>query len=278
MRVSSLSDARVQRLVGRHFVPVWVSRDRYQLADAGRDERALVARMDETRRAKKLDGGAVCVYVTSADGDTIATLPVQKASKPDLLVAFLEKLVADEKIAPREPAKAAVAPPPKAKGKARLFAVRTRFDAGENRGTSRDLVELSEAEWSAFLPPDAAKVGRTWKVSAGVAEKLLRHAYPPLPHWDAKLARLASCEMSATLAAIGEDHTTVRLAGKLDLIYPYKGERTDGRLTADLVGVVRCREGRLVSLALVSDGGEYVWHWQGKPQTKPATSAVELLP
>jgi hypothetical protein len=280
MRVSSLSDRRVIDLVAGHFVPVWLSRDRYQLGKIEKEERELVARIDASRRKRKLEGGAVCVYIVESSGEVLATLPVQKAGKPDLLAAFLKKVIQDEKLKPRREAiKPAAAEVPKAKGKdGRLFAVWTRFDGKENRGTSRDLVELTKAEWSAFLPAKVKK-GHSWKVARGSAEKLLKNAYPPLPHWDAKLAKVVACELTATVTEAGEGDVRVRLEGKLELIYPHKGEPTDGRVTARVVGVIRCdaKGERLTALELASDGATYVWNWQGKPQTKAMSIAVAAL-
>src|SRR5262245_30882645 len=140
MRVSSLSDERNIDLISRHFIPVWLSRDRYQLEKVEREEQLLIGRIDQSRRAKKLEGGSVCVYVATHTGDVLATLIVHKACKPDLLQAFLKKIIADEKVKPKKLAKddkKAEPPAPKAKGKdARLLAVRARIDSGENRGLS----------------------------------------------------------------------------------------------------------------------------------------------
>ena len=63
-------------------------------------------------------------------------------------------------------------------------------------------------------------------------EKLLRHAYPPLPHWDARLAKLRSCNLSATVMSISTGAALVRLEGSLNLVYPDKGKPDDGRATA----------------------------------------------
>lgn len=280
MRVSSLSDSRVIPLVSKHFVPVWISRDRYQQEKISREETLLVGRIDKSRREKKLEGGAVCVYVATANGDVFATLPVQKASKPDLLVAFLKKIIDDKQVKPMKAEAAAERPAPKAKAKdGRLFAVRTRFDAGENRGTSSETVELTKEEWMAFIPPETAKAGRTWKVPKEVAEKLLIQAYPPLPHWKASLAKMDSCQLTATVKSNKDGAVTIRLEGKFDLIFPLKGEPTDGRVTANLVGIVRCdaKEQTLTSVELASDGGKYVSYWQSKAQTRTTSIAVELL-
>jgi hypothetical protein len=282
MRVSSLSDDRVIELVSRHFVPAWISRDRYQLDKIDREEQDLVARIDASRRQQKLEGGAVCVYIATSSGKVLATLPVQKASKPDLLVPFLKKIIADEKLKPRgkdiKPSAAAAKPAPKTEG-GRLFAVRTRFDIRENRGTSRDIIELTKAEWSALLAPAKAKVGTSWKVPAKTAEKLLKMTYPPLPHWDAKLAKLEKCVLTATVSAVKNGESQLRLEGNLELIYPHKGEPTDGRMTAKVVGLARCEGEKLTALGLTSDESTYVWHWQGKRQPPmPMSFAIELLP
>lgn len=281
MRVSSLSDDRVIDLVSRHFVPVWISRDRYQMEKISREEQLLLGRIDLTRRTKKLEGGSVCVYVARADGDVFATLIVHKACKPDLLLDFLKKIIADEKVKPKKPEKVEKkVEQPKAKGKdARLFSVRTRFDVGDNRGTSRDLVELTKKEWSAFLPPSDAKAGHSWKVPKDVAEKLLKYAYPPVGHWKESLAKMASCSLTATVKSNKDGEAVVRLSGKYDLIYPHKGEPNEARVKGDLVGVIRCDvEGeKLTTLELTSDAATYVLYWQDKPQVRATSMAIELL-
>jgi hypothetical protein len=285
MRVSSLSDDRIISLVSRYFVPVWLSRDRYQMGKANRAEEALVARIDASRQRQRFEGGSVCVYITAADGEVLATLPVQKASKPELLVPFLRKVVDAEKLAPRKPAAVKAAPRPEAPkpaGKDSLrFTIRARFDdPGPNRGTSRDVVELARTEWSSFVAPAGARVGRSWQIPRAVAEKLLRQGYPPLPFWDAKLAKVTTCELTATVSKVTGDTVRLRLTGKLELIYPNRGEPTDGRATARLVGFARYDSAKnaLTALALTSDGARYVWRWQGKPQPRDMSLSVELGP
>jgi hypothetical protein len=285
MRVSSLSDERIIDLVSRHFIPVWVSRDAYQRSPPDRAERDLLAHIDADRHRKRFEGGTVCVYVVTPDGDALATMTVQRACKPDLLAPFLKKIIADEKLSPRDGAAvkasaAAIRATRPATAGGRLFSVRARFDeAGPNRGTARDLVELTKEQWGAFLPPRAAE-GAAWTIPRGTAEKLLRHAYPPVSHWDAKLARIHSCTLSARVVGPSRGEVVVRLEGKLDLVYPDKGKPDDGRLTARLVGYARADTGRrtLRSMELVSEEGRYVWYWQGNPLPRATSLAVELLP
>jgi hypothetical protein len=279
MRVSSLSDDRVISVVSRHFVPAWLSRDRYQQDKIDPDEKKLVGRIDDSRHEQKLEGGAVCVYIVRPNGDVIATLPVQKASKPDLLLPFLKKVIKDEKIEAKKPDAPAKSTQAEAQAKdkgAVAFVVRTRFDGKENRGTSRDTVELTKKEWSMLLARKGDEVGDSWKVPADVAEKLLLKAYPPVAHWDAKLAKMSSCSLTAKVTKVNDGEYRVRLEGKLELIYPNKGQPTDGTVRAKLVGYLRCEGGELTSLALVSEEAMYVYRWQDKVVEKPMTLSVEL--
>src|SRR6266851_1720426 len=102
MRVSSLSDERVIALISKHFVPVWHSRDAYQLAETSKEEQTELDRVDHDRAKRGLEGGTVCVYLLKADGTVAATMAVQSACKPENLVPFLEKYVKDEKLQPRD--------------------------------------------------------------------------------------------------------------------------------------------------------------------------------
>jgi hypothetical protein len=287
MRVSSLSNEKVLSLVSQYFVPTWLSGDHYQLDKPGRDEQDLLARINTSRRLKRVEGGAVCVYIVTAKGEVLASLPVGKACNPNLLAPFLRKVVDEQKLQPRNPADAragaasAKGPPKPATSDGHLFTIRTRFDTGkDNRGTSRDVVELTKAQWSSFLPPSKAHQGTSYKVSHGAAEKLLKQGYPPLPHWKADLARVKTCELTAKVSTISDTEARLWLEGKLELIYPYQGKPTDGRVTARLVGMARCdlKAGKLTALALTSDGARYVWYWQGKAFPKEMSLAVEMGP
>jgi hypothetical protein len=285
MRVSSLSDERVVRLLGRYFVPAWVSRDSYQQDNVSRTEKAELERIDRERASKKLPGGTVCVFVLAADGSVLATLPVQQAWKAENLLPFLQRIVTEQKVTPRksEAVKASAAPPsapprPKSEG-GRVFAIYTRANAnGPNRGVSHDHVELTPAEWRRLLPPEGSRVGATFSVPEEVAGKLLRYAYPPLPHYDVRASKVTSVRLTGTVESAEGEEVRVRLRGALELLYPATGKPTDGRVQAKLVGTIRCdrRTRTLTTFGLVSDEAEYVWHWEGKANPVPMALAVEL--
>jgi hypothetical protein len=285
MRVSSLSDERVVRLLSRYFVPAWVSRDSYQQDNVSRTEKAELDRIDRERARRKLPGGTVCVFVLAADGSVLATLPVQQAWKADNLLPFLQRIVTELKVKPRqrEALEASAAPPsapprPKTEG-GRVFAIYTRSNAsGPNRGLSHDHVELPPAEWRRLLPPESSRAGASFSVPDEVAGKLLRYAYPPLPHYDARESKVVRVRLTGTVESVEGEEVRVQLQGSLELLYPAEGKPTDGRVQAKLVGMIRCdrRNRTLTAFGLVSDAAEYVWHWEGKANPVPMALAVEL--
>ena len=276
MRVSSLSDARIIRLVSDYFVPVWVSRDDYQLPAAGKDDKALLRKIDDSRHAKKFEGGTVCVYIAAPDGAVLATLPVQRAHKPELLKPFLDRIVREQKAKPRSRPQVAAEKAEPANG--RTFVVRTRFDdTPVNRGTSRDRIELTPEEMATFAP-GKAEVGTRWKIDAAVAEKLLRYAYPPLPHWDAKLARVDRAGLTARVVSAAGGEATLWIEGDLELTFPVLRTPNDGKVTAKVAATARVDvlTGELKAFTLASREGRYVWYWKGEPQPRKVAFAVEL--
>jgi len=284
MRVSSLSDDRVITAISRYFVPVWISRDRHQQGEASKKEKLLLGKIDADRHRKKLEGGAVAVYVVTGEGAVMATMTVHKAWKPETLAAFLRKIAADEKLTARKAedvkaSKAPAPPPPRATSdRGRIFTSRVRFDdaASGNRGVGRDTIELTKAELATLLPAKL-EAGKKHAVSRATAEKLLQHVYPPLPHWSAKQAKLTACSLSVRVVAAGKDGARLRLEGKVEMTYPYLKKDTDGHVKANLVGVASASPaGALTSLTLVADGGTYVSYWAGKGRTRGIGIAIEL--
>jgi hypothetical protein len=280
MRVSSLSDERIIRLLSRSFVSVWLSRDHYQMAAPAKAERAELDRLDRERGKRKMPGGTVCVFAVAADGRLLATLAVHQASKPENLLAFLEKIVADQRPAPRPAGGGgpAVAPLPRPvpPGKLRL-SIWARYTGGPNRGFGSDSLDLDKAEWSAFVPDGKPRVGASWKVDEKVTNKLFQLCYPPGPHYKAADCKVVAGRLDARVVAVSAAEVRIELKGQLALRYPYSGAATDGRVSAKLFGIVRYdrRRGAITSLRLASEEASYVWYWQGKPQPMKLLLAIE---
>jgi hypothetical protein len=284
MRVSSLSNPRVIELISKYFVPAWLSRDHYQIDGDNPDEKAEIMRLDRERSQRGMKGGTVCVFIVAANGEVLATQPVQLAVKPENLLPLLEKIIDDQKLKPRseEAIRASAAKErewkPKTEG-GRLVHVWARQDSGVNNGLSNDRVELAAAEWKTFLPPADARPGTSWQIPEKIVHKLFQYGYPPSPHWMAKDCKVLKGTLKATLVAASDAEARIGLEGDMELSFPH-GKPTEGRITAHFVGVARAdsKKATLTSLALVSEKADYVWVWQGKPQPRKMRIALQLEP
>jgi hypothetical protein len=284
MRVSSLSDARVIDLISKYFVPISVSRDDYQREPRSEDEKAELLRLDRERARRGLKGGNVCVFIVAANGDVLATQPVQLAFKPENLVPLLQSIIAEQKLGPRseEAIQASVAKPSDAKPKTeggRFVHIWTCLDTGGKRGLSNDRAELTPEQCKAFLPPAGAKPGTSWDIPEAIAHKLFQYGYPPGPQWMTKDCQVLKGTLKATLAAVSDEEARIDLSGEMILKFPL-GKPTEGRITAHFMGAARMgrKKQTLASLELLSEQADYVWYWQGKPQPRKMRIAMELEP
>jgi hypothetical protein len=276
MRVSSLSNPRVQELIARYFVPVWHSRDAYQLGESSREEQAELHRIDRDRDRRGLPGGTVCVFLLNARGEVATSLPVQQACQPDKLVSFLEQFIGRETVLPRDPAvvqatrAASRAVRPRAGKGDLLLHTWARYEAMDpNRGTSQDWVLWTAEEWKTLLPPtEASAPGAEWEVPRAVADKLFARCYPPGPYWKVSDSKVLKSRLTASLARASTNEIRIRLDGWVALIHPKEGKETDRRITARFVGYVRveARRKTVTSFVLASVEAESVWSWQGRPQ------------
>jgi len=286
MRVSSLSDPRVQAVIATYFVPVWHSRDAYQLADPSKEDEAELRRIDRERDRRGLPGGTVCVFLLAPDGRVAASLPVQQAYQPEKLVPFLEKFISDESLQPRDPqavqatrAGSRAAKPKPVEGGLVLHTW-ARYEANDpNRGTSQDWVALTTAEWKSLLPRGDA-VGASKRVPRDVTDKLCARCYPPGPYWSVKDSKVLASRLTATLIGRSVQGIHVKLEGALELIHPAEGKETDRHVKARLLGYLRyeAKSKAITSFALASVEAESVWSWQGRPQVNKMLFAVAKEP
>ena len=79
------------------------------------------------------------------------------------------------------------------------------------------------------------------------------------------------------MAAVDDREMVVRIEGEVELAHPF-GKDRDGKVSAKLVGVVRCdpTSRRPTSFVMASTEARYVWQWQGKPQPERMGIGVEL--
>lgn len=285
MRVSSLSDEKVINLLTKYFIPVWVSRDHYQLAAPSDSEKDELLRIDREREKRGMEGGDVSIFVIAPDGKLLASMSVQRAYKPENLVPLLQKVVESQNLEIRE-AKAIKQTTAAARHPSRLKTedglmlhvwVRDE-DMKENRGISQDWVEWTAAEWRTLAPATDARPGSKLALSREAAGKLFRRLYPPGPRWDARDAELGGGGLTATVVSTENGMVRLKLEGEVDVIFPATGHPTDGRIKAKLAGVARYDSGkhRFTSIVLTSEQAEYVWYWENKPQPRKLLMAVEM--
>jgi hypothetical protein len=283
MRVSSLSNDQVIHLISRYFIPVWYSRDSYQLGDHNRAEQSEVSLIDRSAGGK---GGRVCVFLLDPDGSLLATQLVQQASKPENLIPLLRRVIEEQKVSARDPAavRASAAgtrtmPRPKEKD-GLMLRVWTRFDGNRaGYGLSQDWVELSAGDADAFAPSSAMQAGATWEVPDPVADKIFRYFYPPGPNWNAQGSEVVSRTLTATTTSLTAEELQVRLRGALTLKFSFgNAADTPGKLTANVVGVVRYdrKKRTIASLEMITNDAKYIWQYQGRSQPERMTAAVQL--
>lgn len=282
MRVGSLSDADVIRVITKYFVPVWISRDHYQLEKPSFLEAAELLRIDKERAAKKMPGGGVSVMILGTNGDVLASQRVHDACKAKDLLPILNKIVQSEKPKARELAKlkkkAHRVVQTKVANDSVLLRVWTRFEGTRKKtGVTEDWVELYAKEWKSLIPEEDALPGAKWEVSEKAIEKLYKCFYPPSPNWRKGEGTLELGKLSAKLTRKGEDDWQIDLIGKVRLKHPFGGTNTPGWIVADLVGVAHYnpKEEKLVSVQIISKEATHTWQWKGKDLPEAMTIAVE---
>ncbi|MFQ3593321.1 MAG: hypothetical protein SNJ82_09060, partial [Gemmataceae bacterium] len=151
MRAGPLSDPATQKWISTYFVPVQLSRDRYLMPPASKEELAFARKMDDSRRAKKLVGGTVAVYLVDADGTTRDVLRVQEATKPGVLAEWLEKHIRIHELPKRE---VNIVRPEQDQPTKQLphFVMRTRLHTKPDLGMGRDHFTLNAAQLASLWP------------------------------------------------------------------------------------------------------------------------------
>jgi hypothetical protein len=286
MRASSLSNERVIGLLARYFVPVWISNDDYQLVKKSQTDAEELRRIRQTSERLGMEVGQVTVYLVHPDGMPLATSLVDHVTEPEGLYAMLQKVVA--RLCPPARDTAALfalrsnrraAPRPGSSGSL-LLQISTRYlpPGPAEQGAAVDWVELSPAEWSAFLPPAGTKRGTSWSVPPGAVERISRYFFPVVVTYEPEPGGVKTAAWRATFSMLTPEFAQIDLHGIVHLEHSRDG-KTDGTVNAQLVGVIRYDlKGRTISsFQMVSEGASYVWHHRGKPQRSRLGIIVELL-
>jgi hypothetical protein len=285
-RVISLADKRVIETVSRYFVPVWISRDRYQCDPWSVAESALLQKIENSRIEKKLEaGGHYCVLLVGKDGETLAAMPLAKALNPTALATFLLRFAEKEALPVRTREEIVAAQPKAIKREpktedGRMFIIRTRLEGkAASRGATRDTVELTAKEWLKFLPPDKSKLAERYTIPFEVSEALLRYAYPASPQYSDEVVNVEYSTLTARISSRTEKEILLTLAGSLTLRHPFTGKPTDDKVTATFTGQAKFETKTLAlrSFWLLSQKGQHQRYYQEKPLTPQGlTIGIEM--
>ena len=292
MRVSSLSDSRVIEMLSDYFIPVSLSRDRYQSEPLQDKDASILKRVDYQSEQRGLDRGSVCVYLLDGEGDVLDSLRVERAWDPENLLPFLGSVVVNENpakatrtelLARNESLQGTVSNQPGRHGGDRdlVLHIATRFD--ERRvhwGLSEDWLRFSPLEWHEWIRVDPdLQIGDSWSASSKASTRLLSHFYPPTNVWDVNFGRIQEEILVATLAERGTDDWLIRLQGSIRLAYPFKLENggVPGTVTADLIGYVRYLPATksIVSFKMISTEARYEFVDRGIIDSSEMSIAVE---
>jgi hypothetical protein len=299
-------------LLNQYFIPVYARNGDYQVGNEDRArgnldkggaapaaEKAEYYRIYHEAVKAGLSTGTVHVYIVDPAGHPIDSLHVAEATKPDRLLAMLQRSIEKLKLAPGKPLiKPCVQSksPPPGDADALVLHLTARYLArqgddyvrlqpvlGTERSSqwaslpSEDWVLLTRAEWTALLPAGKVRAVTSWDWDRKVAAKLLTHFYPPTENTDVAKNRIDEQTLTATVVSITDGVVRARIEGRLRMKHPFYHRDTDEFVEATLVGFMDFDVGQpaIRSLFLVTDQATY----GGKPDARhPFGVAVRSLP
>lgn len=265
MRAGPLSNPKIINVLNRYFVPVYTVNDEY-----ARDGAALAEEKTERERifregyAAKMSVGTVHVYILNPEGHLIDSLHVAEASKPERLLATLNKTISTLQIEPGPPA---VPPcpqscaPPSGSNSLTLHVVARLLDGRGAWGgiPGEDWILLDTREQQALFSSDHPKVGDTWIADRAVSEKILTHFYPATENNDVRKNRFEEQDLKATIVSLDHDIARVRLDGHFRMQHSFY-HKDDGKMVdATVIGFMDfdLRRKRAVSIQMMTEKATY---------------------
>lgn len=265
MRAGPLSNSKVIELLNKYFVPVYVVNEDYsKRGPAPKEEKAERDRIFKEGHGLGLSVGSVHVYVLRPDGRLLDSMHVAKAAKPTNLIAMLQRAVDDlgtrASVPVVEPAPQAASPVCE-EGSLRLHLVSRSLD-GKGAWSEfpvENWIVLTPEEQKKLLPAADAKMGDSWAIEGGIAEKILTHFYPATENNDVSKNKFLAKQLNATVVTKSTAATRVRLDGKLKMQHSFY-HKDDGKIVeADVTGFLdfdRQHE-KVTSVRIVTEKATY---------------------
>ncbi len=164
-------------------------------------------------------------------------------------------------------------------GSVRL-AVSVRFTFGGNprgRGT-RDSIILSAKDWDRLRPPEVS-AGEKWPIPDRVARQFCRCLSPDQdPVTMASPDEVTDCGLVGEVHAVADGMATVLYTGHVEATHknPHDTKVTNhGKARLRGVGLYDVKKGRLIALALVTEGTFTPYPYEGRKTTFATAAAVD---
>lgn len=264
MRTGPFSSTTVIERLNAHFVPVYVVNEDY--ADDGPappEEKAERNRIYRESLAAGMSTGTVHVYIIDPEGRPMATLHVAEAAKTKTLLALLDRVIAELKVAAGEPLVAPrpqSSPPQHEPGSLVLHLAARGLDGrGSWDGTAENWIVYTPAEVERLLPAVPLEPGLTWNPDARLVERLLRYVYPVTENNDPAKNEIEQQKLTARVLSVEEAVCRVRLDGRLRMRHDFY-HKPDGKVVeASLVGLLEFdpRTRRIERLQVVTREATY---------------------
>jgi len=228
------------------------------------DERAEYQRIYREALDRKFSTGTVHVYLVGVDGHPFGTLHVANAAKSGVLLASLEKAVAELKVPAGKPL---VAPAPQsrptavAKGSLVLHLVAR----GENKGSWRefpgeDWIVFSEVEQARLLPTRKLEPGDSWEPDRELATRILTHFYPQTENNDVSKNRIEEQSLRATAVSVSNRRVRASISGSIRMEHWFYPKPDSNMVNATFSGYMDFDPvfQQVLSLTLVTDKAVYI--------------------
>jgi hypothetical protein len=242
--------------------------------------------------------GTVHVYIVDPAGHPIDSLHVAEATKPDRLLAMMERAIEKLKVVPGEPLNkpCCQSKAPAAEPDSLVLHLTARYVVrkgdedvrhqpvlGTERSSqwaslpSEDWLVLKRAEWKKLLPSGEVHPGTAWDWDKEVSARLLTHFYPPTENTDNDKNHMDEQVLKATVVLTHDGVARARIEGHLRMKHPFYHRATNEFVETDVVGFMdfELRQPRVRSLRLVTNRATYGGEGPGR---HPFGVAVRSVP
>lgn len=261
MRVGPFSNRQFNAYIQQHFVPVFVSNQKYAAGDYGPEELKHLVTIRRKTTEKGMRTATVQIYLLTPDGDPVDIMVVRDALDFQKLMPFIRKNVAAMKVVPGEQliaSKDAQNWIEKGAPKTNKEQLKLRF-AAQYRPRQKIMVEdwivLDKQEWSAFLPPETGAT--EWTIPDEVTRKILVRVYPYVLNWDHDTDQIKNSRLDAKVLTSGPNETLIGIRGELAMTHLRYVKAGLTPVTSQLTGYITVTGNNKPRIKIITEGARF---------------------